>query len=91
MNCTCTVILNNISLLFRIIKSYLLSKGKEFTTSVEKAEADLTVEMITSGSWREKKFKPYNLDALGVPPNCGHLHPLLRVRAEFRHIFLEMG
>jgi phenylalanyl-tRNA synthetase alpha chain len=74
-----------------VVKSYLLSKGKDFTTSVEKAESDLTVEMITSGSWREKKFKPYNLDALGVVPNCGHLHPLLRVRAEFRQIFLEMG
>jgi phenylalanyl-tRNA synthetase alpha chain len=77
--------------LFRVIKSCLLSKGKDFTISVEKAEADLTVDMITSGLWREKKFKPYNLDALGVPPACGHLHPLLRVRAEFRQIFLEMG
>jgi phenylalanyl-tRNA synthetase alpha chain len=68
-----------------------LSKGKDFATSVEKAESDITVEMITTGSWREKKFKPYNLDALGVAPDCGHLHPLLRVRAEFRQIFLEMG
>ncbi|KDR07776.1 hypothetical protein L798_02560, partial [Zootermopsis nevadensis] len=74
-----------------VIKSFLLGKGKDFTVSVEKAESDLTVEMITGGSWREKKFKPYNLDALGVPPACGHLHPLLRVRAEFRQIFLEMG
>jgi phenylalanyl-tRNA synthetase alpha chain len=78
-------------ILCRLIKSYLLSKGKDFSTSVEKAESDLTVEMITSGSWREKKFKPYNFDALGVAPNCGHLHPLLRVRAEFCQIFLEMG
>jgi len=79
------------SVLCRVVKSYLLSRGKGFTTSVEKAESDLTVDMITSGSWREKKFKPYNLDALGVVPNSGHLHPLLRVRAEFRQIFLEMG
>jgi phenylalanyl-tRNA synthetase alpha chain len=68
-----------------------LTKGKDFTISVEKAQSDLTVEMIANGSWREKKFKSYNLDALGIPLNCGHLHPLLRVRAEFRQIFLEMG
>lgn len=27
----------------------------------------------------------------GQPPECGHLHPLLKVRSEFREIFLEMG
>ncbi|CAH1246378.1 FARSA [Branchiostoma lanceolatum] len=43
------------------------------------------------GLWKEKKFKPYNFDALGVPPVSGHLHPLLKVRAQFRQIFLEMG
>ncbi|EEC08963.1 phenylalanyl-tRNA synthetase alpha chain, putative [Ixodes scapularis] len=28
---------------------------------------------------------------MGVPPDCGHLHPLLKVRSEFRQIFFEMG
>ncbi|XP_037089666.1 phenylalanine--tRNA ligase alpha subunit-like [Pollicipes pollicipes] len=72
-------------------KSYTVSKGAEFTLSVEKPEADLTPEMIASGAWRTKTFKPYNFAALGVPPARGHLHPLLKVRAEFRQIFLEMG
>ncbi|XP_069694366.1 phenylalanine--tRNA ligase alpha subunit-like isoform X2 [Periplaneta americana] len=75
----------------RVVKSYRLTKGKDFSTSYHKAESDLTSEMVVSGSWRQKKFKPYNLDALGVPPGGGHLHPLLRVRGEFRQIFLEMG
>lgn len=44
-----------------------------------------------SGSWKEKKFKPYNFEALGVAPDCGHLHPLMKVRTQFRQIFLEMG
>nr|KAG5711785.1 hypothetical protein BaRGS_023549 [Batillaria attramentaria] len=44
-----------------------------------------------SGSWKTKQFKPYNFDALGVPPECGHLHPLLKVRTQYRQIFLEMG
>ncbi|MEQ2174884.1 hypothetical protein GOODEAATRI_012333 [Goodea atripinnis] len=28
---------------------------------------------------------------MGVAPNCGHLHPLMKVRTQFRQIFLEMG
>ena len=44
-----------------------------------------------SGSWKSKNFKPYNFQALGIPPSCGHLHPLMKVRAEYRQIFLEMG
>lgn len=74
-----------------VIKSFLLKRGSEFSLSLQKLETDLTPEMIASGSWKEKKFKPYNLDALGTPLECGHLHPLLKVRKEFRSIFLEMG
>ena len=44
-----------------------------------------------SGSWKTKSFKAYNFDALGVPPSRGHFHPLMKVRAEIRQIFLEMG
>ncbi len=41
--------------------------------------------------WKEKKFKEYNFDAQGIMPECGHLHPLQKVRTEIRKIFLEMG
>lgn len=44
-----------------------------------------------SGSWRDRPFKPYNFLAHGILPNSGHLHPLLKVRTQFRQIFLEMG
>lgn len=47
--------------------------------------------MHFSGSWAEKTFKEYNFDALGLMPQGGHLHPLLKVREEYRQIFLEMG
>lgn len=73
------------------IKSFILSKGPEFSTTLTKLETDLTVEMLTSGLWKDLKFKAYNFDALGAPPTRGHLHPLLKVRTEFRQIFLEMG
>uniref|UniRef100_A0A671Y3A7 phenylalanine--tRNA ligase n=1 Tax=Sparus aurata TaxID=8175 RepID=A0A671Y3A7_SPAAU len=73
------------------VKSYWISKGNSFSTTVTKQEAELTPEMIANGSWKEKKFKPYNFEALGVAPDCGHLHPLMKVRTQFRQIFLEMG
>ncbi|XP_033214158.1 phenylalanine--tRNA ligase alpha subunit [Belonocnema kinseyi] len=74
-----------------VIKSVLLSKGESFSTKVEKQEADVTADLLVNDAWKEKKFKPYNFDALGSALDVGHLHPLLKVRAEFRKIFLEMG
>lgn len=74
-----------------VVKSFIISKGAEFATSLQKLEADLTTDMLASGLWNTLKFKPYNLDALGTVPDAGYLHPLLKVRTEFRSIFLEMG
>ena len=73
------------------LKTYIIGKGSAFTTTIEKAETDLTPEMIASGNWKTAKFKPYNFQALGIQPPTGHLHPLLKVRAEYRQSFLEMG
>ncbi|MGH0174355.1 UNVERIFIED_CONTAM: hypothetical protein FKN15_067796 [Acipenser sinensis] len=73
------------------VKSYWITKGCSFSTTVTKQETELTPEMLASGAWRDKKFKPYNFDALGIIPDCGHLHPLMKVRTQFRQIFLEMG
>eukprot|EP00096_Caligus_rogercresseyi_P016876 TRINITY_DN996_c0_g3_i3.p1 TRINITY_DN996_c0_g3~~TRINITY_DN996_c0_g3_i3.p1 ORF type:complete len:497 (-),score=150.21 TRINITY_DN996_c0_g3_i3:52-1542(-) len=74
-----------------VINSYNLSKGPTFSLTIKKGETDLTPEMIASGSWKEVDFKPYNFNALGIQPPTGHLHPLLKVRTEYRQIFLEMG
>ena len=69
----------------------MLIRGEKFTTKIEKGETDLTAEMLSSGAWKTASFKDYNFDALGSLPAAGHLHPLLKVRAEYRQIFLEMG
>lgn len=72
-------------------KTYRLSKGEKFALQKTKAATDLTREMLQSGAWRSADFKPYNFNALGTPTEGGHLHPLLKVRTQFRKIFLEMG
>ncbi|KAK2589335.1 hypothetical protein KPH14_007883 [Odynerus spinipes] len=74
-----------------IVKSILLKKGPKFSMQTEKLETDLTAELIANGAWKDKKFKPYNFEARGSALDVGHLHPLLKVRSEFRKIFLEMG
>uniref|UniRef100_A0A8C6Z0E4 phenylalanine--tRNA ligase n=2 Tax=Nothoprocta perdicaria TaxID=30464 RepID=A0A8C6Z0E4_NOTPE len=73
------------------LKSYWLRKGSAFSTAVTRQDTELTPDMIATGSWRQRPFKPYNFAAQGLPPECGHLHPLLKVRTQLRQIFLEMG
>eukprot|EP01065_Artemidia_motanka_P027861 TRINITY_DN3305_c0_g1_i1.p1 TRINITY_DN3305_c0_g1~~TRINITY_DN3305_c0_g1_i1.p1 ORF type:complete len:569 (+),score=173.79 TRINITY_DN3305_c0_g1_i1:57-1709(+) len=36
-------------------------------------------------------MKPLNLDARGKLPHCGSGHPLMKLRQEYREIFLELG
>lgn len=75
-----------------IVKYFTIEKGEEFTLERKKMQTDLTAEILQSGEWRNETFKPYNFAAQGKKnPWNGHLHPLLKVRTEFRKIFLEMG
>lgn len=74
-----------------VVKYMLVSKGKDFSLTIERPETDLTTSLLQSGDWRSKMFKDYNFESLGIPVERGHLHPLLKVREQFRQIFLEMG
>lgn len=47
--------------------------------------------MVTGSHWSDVSFKSINLNAMGHPPLGGNYHPLLKVRAEFRRILMEMG
>lgn len=76
---------------YRVIKSFDIKKANNFTLKIEKQEADLTSDLMINDAWKDKKFKAYNFNALGAALDVGHLHPLLKVRSEFRKIFLEMG
>ncbi|KAI9785607.1 MAG: Phenylalanyl-tRNA synthetase, beta subunit, cytoplasmic [Peltula sp. TS41687] len=71
--------------------SYKVSKASRYAREFVKEETDLNEEMLANDSWKTKTFKPYNFKALGAPIPCGALHPLNKVRHEFRQIFFEMG
>ena len=71
--------------------SFKFSKGPKYSTKFVKEETDLTADMLASGAWKDVMLKPYNFKAKGAPTPAGALHPLNKVRHEFRQIFFEMG
>ncbi|KAK1252268.1 hypothetical protein MKX08_003455 [Trichoderma sp. CBMAI-0020] len=71
--------------------SFKVSKGPKFALEIVKEETDLTADMLASGSWKSANFKPYNFKALGAHQVSGALHPLNKMRHEFRQIFFETG
>ena len=71
--------------------SFNISKGPKYAREFVKEETDLTADMIADGSWKTAKLKPYNFNAKGAITPSGALHPLNKVRQEFRQIFFEMG
>ncbi|ORX80740.1 hypothetical protein K493DRAFT_242506 [Basidiobolus meristosporus CBS 931.73] len=73
------------------VTTYSVKKGAKFALTIQKQATELTYEMMQSGEWKNQTFKKYNFDAVGITPPGGHLHPLLKVREEFRQIFFEMG
>lgn len=72
-------------------KSYSVTRGAEYAPKRVKKAADLTKEMLDSGAWKTTAFKPYNFLTVGEKVGGGYLHPLLKVRAEFRKILMQMG
>lgn len=67
---------------------YIITKGPEFGIS-ENFETELTAELVQN--FQNQTFKKYNFNSTGNIPICGSLHPLLKIREEFKNIFIEMG
>ncbi|KAF1791764.1 Aminoacyl-tRNA synthetase, class II [Phytophthora cactorum] len=47
--------------------------------------------MLDGDAWKKETFKPYNFKTMGLTVGGGHLHPLMKVRAEFRRVLMDMG
>ncbi len=72
------------------VLKYSIAKGPKFGV-VDERVTTLTDEMLRTGEWKTMEFKPYNLSAAGKLPTGGYLHPLMKVRTQFREVFLELG
>lgn len=74
------------------LKVFEYTKGPNYAPQrAGKAATDLTRDMLQDGSWKTTTFKKYNFSANGIEVSGGQLHPLLKVRQEFREIFMELG
>ncbi|KAG5437612.1 hypothetical protein PCANB_000649 [Pneumocystis canis] len=71
--------------------SFSVKKGPKFSLSITEKIADLTTAILQSKLYESLEFKPYNFNTQGISPSSGSLHPLLKMREEFRQIFLELG
>lgn len=75
----------------KAVKFYKVEKGANFALERAKLETELTAAMLRSGAYKDVTFKKYNFNAEGIAGTGGHLHPLMRVREQFKEIFLAMG
>jgi len=58
---------------------------------LEEEIAQLTPDLLKSGVWNGKKFRPYRLDITPKPVYGAKIHPYRRLIEQMRQIFLEMG
>ncbi|CDF39558.1 phenylalanyl-tRNA synthetase alpha chain [Chondrus crispus] len=72
-------------------KTYKIFKGERLADARRVQATELTRTMLETDEWKDISFKGYNFKAEGKPTNGGCLHTLLKVREQFRLIFLEMG
>ena len=71
--------------------TYTITKGPKYAKEIPVEHTDLTVELLANDAWKTANFKPYNFAALGANQESGALHPLNKVRQEFRNIFFSQG
>jgi phenylalanyl-tRNA synthetase alpha chain len=79
--------------LVKVEKAFIfdVKKGPKWAKEMPVETTDLTADMLANGSWQTANFKPYNFNALGASQEPGALHPLMKVREEFRKIFFNQG
>jgi len=74
-----------------IFKYFKIQKGPEFSFEIIKHETDLTTQLIAEDKYKTLKFKKFNFNSKGIEVSNGSLHPLMKVKTQFREIMLELG
>lgn len=80
------------ALTIKTLNYFSISKGVNFAEKVIVKKADLSAEDLAEETWMNKDlFKGMNVNSEGKEISTGGLHPLMKVRTEFRNILLHMG
>lgn len=75
-------------------KIMLTEAGKEVLSqgiAIEEEIAQLTPELIRTGSWKGRKFKQYDVNLPSKATFPAKIHPYQRILDRMRRIFTEMG
>jgi len=75
-------------------KIMLTEAGKEVLSqgiAIEEEIAQLTPELIRTGSWKGRKFKQYDVNLPSKETFPAKIHPYQRILDRMRRIFTEMG
>jgi len=75
-------------------KIAITETGKEILShgiSVEEEIAQLTPELLRTGSWRGRKFKRYDVNLPSKEVFSAKIHPYQRILDRMRRIFTDMG
>jgi len=75
-------------------KIMLTEAGKEVLSqgiSIEEEIAQLTPELLRTGSWKGRKFKRYDVNLPSKETFPAKIHPYQRILDRMRRIFTEMG
>ncbi len=72
---------------------HLTEQGVQALSGYEENDLieEITSEIISSGEWREKGFRAYDLTSQVEPRSGGFLHPLSLLISEVKKIFIGMG
>jgi len=77
------------------VTEYIVSKGPKFGQQTKKVTQITTEALLENtdeaGNWVGPAIREMNLQATAKLPPLGCLHPLMKVRQEFREILLCMG
>jgi phenylalanyl-tRNA synthetase alpha chain len=75
-------------------KIAITDAGQELASrgiSIEEEIAQITPELIWTGTWRGRKFKTYDVNLPSKEEFPAKIHPYQRILDTMRHIFTEMG
>jgi phenylalanyl-tRNA synthetase alpha chain len=79
-----------------LLQRKLAEKEKEtFSKKAEKLAGKditfLTEELIATGSWRNVRLRPYNVEAAGKRVYPGRVHPLMQIIDKAKNVLVAMG
>lgn len=69
-------------------------EGRSFAAEdlvIEEEITQITTELLKSGAWKDKNYRPYNINIRPKPVYGSKIHAYHRLIDQMRQIFLEMG